>query len=1085
MSPAAVGGPHTRASSVHGVGPVGMENGGKGIGTDGYNGINREFAHLDDLTAARANVSINSSMRTLLQVGDSCARQAETHLDFRRPDFALEEYIKATTIAIELVPRHSAFPDLQSERGELHRLHTGLLKRINLKYERFEQVKVDIKENNERSGVQPKVTRSLEQNDTAVKKNGIVHGHSRTQSAQVSSSSNASVSGTTPKKKPAVQPKPEALHGKAIPPPSVSGQTDLEARFAKLRGIDPKPVVQDPRIRTQPISIPNVSKSSPNTQVSSQEGNHASTPRLSGPREMPSRTTPHSNKISVDVQVPPMPRAPDAIYSPARSTDNAATANLPSSIARTPSYLASGKTTSAPPISNVGPTPAPAEPRQDYFALSHSVNNHRSTQAPKPRAVFIPESVYISAEDLYKFLGMGSQAMKVLVVDLRSREDFDSGHIMTTSIICIEPIILRRNMSADELAESMILAPDPEQALYSQIEDFDIVVFYDQSSRKVDSMSSSSDDAQMALNNFTAAVYDYGYEKQLKRRPMLLVGGLDAWIDLLGPNSLRVPAGGTSKPSQKLARPIGRVSAVSRGRAALERRKVESRPLTKEEETQWDETLKEDQVMGRPVDADAATSDELFYAKTTDDFFRRFPDISTIQESMVSVAPSPRPLSLYNDELDGTIHQPPTRPAPALPRQRSSGITERGPSAVYATANSVNRPINEITNARVSPGLTGLHNPGVLCYMNSTIQAISATGLLRELLITYKSPPRIPIPPKGDEKTAPPQLMVRNLGNVLGHMWGGQYDWINPKTFAGYVNAIHMGTRTNTSEQLAAFGGSYKQHDASDFFLFLLDILSDELNPFRNLKPPGALTAKEEKSLCKMADINAAQAMWNTHLRYEASPITQTMAFQDLTKVVCTVCGTHSLAFQAAPILNLPIFTNESMTLCTLISEHYGPNSGLKDTPAHSKCERCNKNQKRINKHYFGYFPDYLIITLQKFAWDPGHMESKKVPSLITFPETGIDLTPYFVSPKDASGQFRRGQTGPFLYDCYGVLHHVGRTINGGHFFAIMKSLDKATDGNGAGSWHKYNDRVVSPATFRDTQDRGTYVVLLKRQGAR
>ncbi len=141
--------------------------------------------------------------------------------------------------------------------------------------------------------------------------------------------------------------------------------------------------------------------------------------------------------------------------------------------------------------------------------------------------------------------------------------------------------------------------------------------------------------------------------------------------------------------------------------------------------------------------------------------------------------PAPSAPKTYHDELASVMPKPPARPAPALPRQRSSGISERGPVAIYAHTLSG----DTITNYRVTPGLTGLENPNNLCYMNAATQALSATPFLRDLLVNYQYPPPVPIPRKQGESTDPPQLMVRSLGNLLGHLWSGQYDYVTPNTF--------------------------------------------------------------------------------------------------------------------------------------------------------------------------------------------------------------------------------------------------------------------------------------------------------------
>jgi ubiquitin carboxyl-terminal hydrolase 8 len=762
---------------------------------EGIKGGSRAFPHLEDLVNVRPDININAPIKTILLAGDMFAKQADTHLDFRRPDIALEEYIKASIIAVEIIPRHKDYPGIQKP-GEAFRLYQGLMKRISAQDKKFSDVKSMIREDNARTGVKPTRTRTLQENGAGNRGTGLMNGHNRTQSeaAPTQNGNTSNIHGSEVQNepdhaqsrlKPVIQPKPQALHGNAIASPS---KTDLAARFARLRSPEAKPLVQDPRIRTQAITIPG--SPSPSTSHSSSNVGTSTASRPSGPREMPlaPNTKVSESKISVDVNIPNMPRAPDAIYSPARSTDSAATASLPSSVARGTSYSGHSRKSSAPPISTVGPTPGPVDTRQDYFVLSHSVNGHGTAQTPKPKEVFIPNSVYISAEDLFKFQRMGSQSVRILHVDLRNRDLFDEGHIMSQSIICIEPVTLRRGISGEEIADSMVVAPDAELALFDRRETFDMVVFYDQSSTKVNSLNSTGSENENYLHNFTSAVYDFGYEKRLKRRPMLLVGGLDAWVDLMGHNSLKTSAISTPalrRTTKPTAKALSRVGALrDPTRSLVSRPRVQSRVLTKEEQSKWDETLKDDQVVGRPADADPDASDEIFYARTTDDFFRRFPDISTIQESMVSNVQSPRPLLPYGDELSNSVPHPPTRPAPALPRQRSSGLSERGPTAVYATGHTVNISNNAITAHRVEPGLTGLHNPGLLCYLNSSLQAMSATRIIRDEVLKHRTGFSTKnIPASEGELSPPSQLFMKNLGSVMTYLWNGQYDWITPKTF--------------------------------------------------------------------------------------------------------------------------------------------------------------------------------------------------------------------------------------------------------------------------------------------------------------
>jgi len=791
MSPAALGGPpHTRISPLNGGGPISTERGKQTSALDSMAGVNRVFPPLEELVSVRPDINIHSPLRKILEDGEKFAKSADTNLDFRHPDLALQEYIKASIVAVEIVPRHKDYPSVQSDRGELHRLYQGLTKRIRAQHEKFGEVKELIKENNARNGVKSASDRLLAEN-LPHSPNGVPNGHTRAQSTDSpltngSTSNNVHHAGQKiapsipPKKKPPIQPKPNGLHGKAIQTTTTNSPTDLAARFARLRTPESNGAVQDPRIRTQPISIPGEPEPTSISPVSSQSSNYT-TSKPSGPREMPSAPTTAARPNLIPLDVPAMPRAPDPIYnSPARNEDTATTANLPSSAPRTSSYHGSGNKNYAPPISTVRPTPGPIEQTHDYFTPAHSVNGFSGPRKSRSE-VNIPDSTTIQVEQLYEYLKLGSRALAVLLVDLRSREHFDNGHIMSQTIICVEPITLRHGLSGEELGDTLIIAPDSEQALYNRRHEFDLVVFYDQSSSSLGPSSAS----EGTLHQFATAVYEYGYEKRLKRPPMLLIGGLDAWVDLFGQHSLQILSAGKHstanglKTGQKVVRPLGRsaIGRTPRTTPAVPRR-LESRPLTKDEEAKWSEAVNGDQaIVSSPISEDPA-SDEVYYARTTDDFMRRYPEVSTIQESMMSAAAVTSTEDSFNADFVSTIPRPPARPPPALPRQRSSGISDRGVLA-HVPAHSADI---QATTPKVTPGYTGLSNPGSLCYMNATLQALSVTPFLRDFLTGTKFPEPSRVPKKATEATRPPQLMCRNLQNLFFYLWCGEYTWLSPRT---------------------------------------------------------------------------------------------------------------------------------------------------------------------------------------------------------------------------------------------------------------------------------------------------------------
>jgi ubiquitin carboxyl-terminal hydrolase 8 len=68
-----------------------------------------------------------------------------------------------------------------------------------------------------------------------------------------------------------------------------------------------------------------------------------------------------------------------------------------------------------------------------------STDGNGASRQPKPS---FPNDTIISVDALYSYLSKESQ-VTILLLDVRSREEFDEGHIYARSVVCIEPIVLR------------------------------------------------------------------------------------------------------------------------------------------------------------------------------------------------------------------------------------------------------------------------------------------------------------------------------------------------------------------------------------------------------------------------------------------------------------------------------------------------------------------------------------------------------------------------------------------------------------------------------------------------------------------
>lgn len=81
--------------------------------------------------------------------------------------------------------------------------------------------------------------------------------------------------------------------------------------------------------------------------------------------------------------------------------------------------------------------------------------------------------------------------------------------------------LTRCSVTADMLEDSMVLAPK-EAPLFNNREKFELVVVYDQNSTSFGQQDSP-------LSILVRTIFTQAFKKMLKKGPMILVGGIDAW----------------------------------------------------------------------------------------------------------------------------------------------------------------------------------------------------------------------------------------------------------------------------------------------------------------------------------------------------------------------------------------------------------------------------------------------------------------------------------------------------------------------------------------------------------------------------
>ncbi|KAK8244819.1 ubiquitin carboxyl-terminal hydrolase 2 [Phyllosticta capitalensis] len=1045
---------------------------------------NKPYLHIDDLKA-RAEARLREAPQTvdrLLELAEQSTKQVGYLLDYRRPDYAYVEFLVASEIVFNLIPRHRDAPLVKGDRGKRYQKHKDLMKQLEQWTDQMTSVKDIIINDNRRNGTQPRLApKDVQARHTSlpVMASGTTSYRPQRYSAQdelfldtgsmpttrrPSATSDVPSGRSTPLSatdvsRYRVDSSPRNAHQNGVNGLSTQGDA-LSERFARLR-------VGNPSSRPASIVMPSHTDFAP-----------SGASRVMGPRAMPNGVVPAlPPKIPLDTRLPAsMPKEPSPTYSPARNMQTPAEIIPPRTTARS-----MVRQNSIPASSPSAYTPNTNGASDSYFPTSYNGT------AVRRKSVHGPRELQISSEKLYDYL----RRFNVLLIDVRNRQDYDDGHIYGKSIMCIEPTALRRDMSAEELSEALILSPDVEQEMFDRRDDFDLVVYYDQATPDASFLSRHERTSQeWILKHLYDALYEFNADKPLQRPPILLMGGVEAWADLLGTGALKTSATASIVSDMQ----SGRISrqprrAVARPRYYMPPKLFDYNPLDAEEEKKFLEKARGE----RPaIDPSMTMEEETPYYRTTEDFMRRFPEASAIEPQSMSAPrlpsrppsrpPPPRPLEQQVQYPSNAVPAIPSRPPPAAPRVSYSGVHDRSHAANHvATQRSAQLP-SYFPPSQLPQNLrlprTGLINFGVTCYMNATIQCLNATLPMTRVFRDGTFGTFI----QRQNWRGSRGLMAETYATLIQNLWQEGAGPVRPRTLR------ELSARMNRE------WGQERQQDAKEYLDFILDLLHEDLNVNWAHPPAQALTEEEEARRERLPKAYVAHIEWLRWSMREYSIVSDLFAGQHLSRLRCLTCGHTSTTYETFYSISVEIPRHGSADIRDCLRS-YCSEERLSGEELW-RCPKCKVDREASKKITITRAPHCLIIHFKRFS--ASHTESaRKVRTQIEFPLNGLDVSPFVLPPlTESEEQFlvRRPDgpetlrnlkaddrmTPPYRYSAYAVLRHHGSALNSGHYTACLKDTAR-------GCWWHFNDQTVrdfNPDNVRGDdrlQSNAAYLVFYER----
>eukprot|EP00439_Symbiodinium_sp_Y106_P019780 s4138_g2.t1 len=313
-----------------------------------------------------------------------------------------------------------------------------------------------------------------------------------------------------------------------------------------------------------------------------------------------------------------------------------------------------------------------------------------------------------------------------------------------------------------------------------------------------------------------------------------------------------------------------------------------------------------------------------------------------------------------------------------------------------------------------SPGACGLLNLGNTCYLNSTLQALSNTVALRRY---YEAGHY-----KADISCTPDSMggrLADGFANLLRSIWGNEFRIVKPHEVRNLI-----------SEKWSQFAG-YRQHDAQELLMFLLDGLHEDVKRIPSPCPRGSESASSQCDASDSQDAGNCQT---------DSKIKDIFHFQVRSTTTFCDVGMRSEKFEPMVYLTLPI-------------------PGPEDT---APAERS-------------------IIHLKRFVADSSSID--KDGSFVRFPFE-LDLSQWLAGPPTEEGLGTAAR--PDMrsnckslpgeqYKLYAVVNHSG-SLSYGHYTAYCK-VGEGSDKK----WYLFNDARVTQASESDVVSPEAYLLFYER----
>ena len=374
--------------------------------------------------------------------------------------------------------------------------------------------------------------------------------------------------------------------------------------------------------------------------------------------------------------------------------------------------------------------------------------------------------------------------------------------------------------------------------------------------------------------------------------------------------------------------------------------------------------------------------------------------------------------------------------------------------------------------------ISGIHNYGFNCFLNSVIQCLKFTPSLIKFLTEEEEHDKMILKIINDcddeEDIASSTLLAEknidlkrvNQLNIYYHfrkvvkeLFNTQKT-IDPKHF---YFACKKEVIENSHDEFHVNLFRNNQCDPQEFLTYLLDMLH-EAKKSENTNSLTYTNISDSDSIEKKLTYKSEIAFKKQHKTYSWFIDEFYFTQANVTNCKCKECSYYTINYTSTNILNIPIVKNKiDVTLYDYLNDYFGI-----ETLDEWKCDKCPNKIGNTRQYRLMNCPKTLIIQLERFNKRivRGRYATVKLSKHIDFPFL-LNMSEYKLINKKIENQ----------YELYGVVNHVGGSTDSGHYYSYCKNIISSDDDQ---SWYELNDTSISKISTSQIITENAYMLFYR-----